>query len=64
MKNVEGKGSIVNIGSIASMRGRPGGLTYCAAKAALDQITRSLAVELGGKYKVFHHEFFLKTAFF
>ena len=40
-------GSIVNVSSIAAWVGTPGHAAYCASKAALDAITRVLAVELG-----------------
>jgi NAD(P)-dependent dehydrogenase (short-subunit alcohol dehydrogenase family) len=42
-----GGGSIVNLGSIAWMRGRPHLVGYAAAKAAIFGITRTLARELG-----------------
>ncbi len=42
-------GSIVNVSSIASAVGLPLHAAYCASKAALDAITRVLAVELGPK---------------
>lgn len=40
-------GSIINISSVASMLGMPGGAVYCGTKAAVDAVTRSLAKELG-----------------
>jgi NAD(P)-dependent dehydrogenase (short-subunit alcohol dehydrogenase family) len=40
-----GKGSIVNIASIAGLVGRPGLAAYCASKAGLVNLTRSLALE-------------------
>jgi 3-oxoacyl-[acyl-carrier protein] reductase len=40
-------GSIVNISSIASFSAMPNSSVYAATKAAVDQITRSLAKELG-----------------
>ncbi len=42
-----GRGSIINIGSIASVVGLPGRASYCASKGALDLLTRSLATEWG-----------------
>ena len=39
-------GSIVNVSSIASGFGWPGRLPYAAAKAAIESMTRTLAVEL------------------
>ena len=41
------KGNIVNVSSVAGLRPYAGILTYCASKAAVDQITRCLALELG-----------------
>jgi len=40
-----GNGTIVNIGSFYDKLGVPGGLAYCASKAAIGAITRCLAVE-------------------
>lgn len=40
-------GSVVNVSSIASRVGTPGHAAYCASKAALDALTRVMAVELG-----------------
>jgi 3-oxoacyl-[acyl-carrier protein] reductase len=40
-------GSIINISSVASTLGMPGGAVYCGTKAAVDAVTRSLAKELG-----------------
>jgi NAD(P)-dependent dehydrogenase (short-subunit alcohol dehydrogenase family) len=40
-----GKGSIVNIASIAGLVGRPGLAAYCASKAGVVNLTRSLALE-------------------
>jgi 3-oxoacyl-[acyl-carrier protein] reductase len=40
-------GSIINIGSMASLTAPPGGSVYSATKGAVDVITRSLAAELG-----------------
>ena len=42
-----GGGSIINMGSISWMRGRPGMLGYTTSKAAISGMTRSLAAELG-----------------
>ena len=41
------KGAIVNVSSLASHHGLPDHTAYCATKAALDAITRVMAVELG-----------------
>lgn len=40
-------GSIINISSVVSTLGLPGGTVYCGTKAAVDAVTRSLAKELG-----------------
>ncbi len=40
-------GNIVNISSVAGLRPYPGLLPYCTSKAAVDQITRCLSLELG-----------------
>jgi 3-oxoacyl-[acyl-carrier protein] reductase len=42
-------GSIINIGSIASLNPPPAGTVYSATKAALDAITKGLAGELGSR---------------
>jgi NAD(P)-dependent dehydrogenase (short-subunit alcohol dehydrogenase family) len=42
-----GAGSIVMLGSISWMRGRPGMVGYTTAKAAINGLTRTLARELG-----------------
>lgn len=44
----EGGGSIINLGSISWLRGRPNLIAYTAAKAAISGISRTLARELGG----------------
>lgn len=41
------RGSIINIGSIASVVGLPGRASYCASKGAMSLLTRSLATEWG-----------------
>ena len=43
----KGKGSIVNVSSIAAVIGTPIGSVYNASKAAMDALTRSWAVEFG-----------------
>ena len=40
-------GSVVNLSSQASMRGIADHAAYCAAKGAVDQLTRVMALELG-----------------
>jgi NAD(P)-dependent dehydrogenase (short-subunit alcohol dehydrogenase family) len=42
-----GHGSIIMLGSISWMRGRPGMVGYTTAKAAINGMTRTLARELG-----------------
>jgi len=42
-------GSIINIGSMASLSPPPGGSVYSATKGAVDVLTRGLAMELGPK---------------
>lgn len=42
-----GRGSIVMLGSVSWMRGRPGMAGYSTAKAAINGLTRTLARELG-----------------
>ncbi|SFR27148.1 NAD(P)-dependent dehydrogenase, short-chain alcohol dehydrogenase family [Lentzea waywayandensis] len=43
----KGKGSIVNVSSIAAVVGTPVGSVYNASKAAMDALTRSWAIEFG-----------------
>ncbi|GFS62552.1 3-oxoacyl-[acyl-carrier-protein] reductase FabG [Nephila pilipes] len=42
------KGNIINVSSIAGLRSFPGIAAYCMSKAAIDQLTRCLALELAG----------------
>jgi 7-alpha-hydroxysteroid dehydrogenase len=42
-------GSIVNLSSIAAVRTRPGLMGYSIATAAMDQMTRTMAIALSGK---------------
>lgn len=46
---VNSKGNIVNVSSVAGLRSFPNILAYCMSKAALDQFTRCVALELAGK---------------
>lgn len=46
-----GGGSIVNVSSVASSRALDQHIAYCASKAALDSMTKVMALELG-KHKV------------
>jgi NAD(P)-dependent dehydrogenase (short-subunit alcohol dehydrogenase family) len=43
---IESKGNIINVSSVAGTRAFAGVLAYCVSKAALDQFTRCLALEL------------------
>ncbi|WP_234819538.1 MULTISPECIES: SDR family NAD(P)-dependent oxidoreductase [Sinorhizobium] len=43
----KGAGSVIMLGSISWMRGRPGMVGYTTAKAAINGLTRTLARELG-----------------
>jgi NAD(P)-dependent dehydrogenase (short-subunit alcohol dehydrogenase family) len=45
-------GAIVNISSVSALRPSPGTAAYGAAKAGVDSLTRSLAVEWGPKVRV------------
>jgi len=40
------KGNIINMSSVAGLRPYPGLLAYCVSKAAVDQLTRCLALDL------------------
>lgn len=43
----KGSGTIISIGSINAERGREGSMPYCAAKAAIEGMTKTIAKELG-----------------
>jgi NAD(P)-dependent dehydrogenase (short-subunit alcohol dehydrogenase family) len=43
------KGNIVNVSSVAGTRSFPGVLAYCVSKAAIDQFTRCVSLELAPK---------------
>ncbi|CAM4427542.1 Enoyl-(Acyl carrier protein) reductase [Pedobacter westerhofensis] len=45
----EGGGSIINLSSTISLNPIPGTLIYCAVKAGVDSIAKTLAKELGPK---------------
>lgn len=45
---LHGGGSVVNIGSMASRFGLPGAVAFTASKAAIEGMTRAMAVELAG----------------
>ncbi|XP_078581821.1 3-oxoacyl-[acyl-carrier-protein] reductase FabG-like isoform X2 [Branchiostoma floridae x Branchiostoma japonicum] len=44
------KGAIVNVSSLAGLRAIPGMLAYNMSKAAVDQFTRCVAIELASKH--------------
>ena len=46
---LESGGAIVNVSSVTGLRAFPGVLAYCVSKAATDQLTRCLALELAPK---------------
>jgi NAD(P)-dependent dehydrogenase (short-subunit alcohol dehydrogenase family) len=52
MRDQDGGGSIVNISSVSALRPSPGTAGYGAAKAGLDSLTRSLAVEWAPRVRV------------
>ncbi len=43
------KGNVVNLSSVTGIRAFPGILAYCASKAALEQMTRCVALEVASK---------------
>ena len=45
----QGKGKIINISSVRSFQGRAEDLAYAPSKGAVNQLTRSLAIEWGAK---------------
>jgi len=52
MQRQDSGGSIVNISSVSALRPSPGTAAYGAAKAGVDSLTRSLAVEWAPKVRV------------
>jgi NAD(P)-dependent dehydrogenase (short-subunit alcohol dehydrogenase family) len=52
MQAQERGGVIVNIGSVSALRPSPGTAAYGAAKAGVDNLTKSLAVEWGPRVRV------------
>ena len=52
MQAQERGGSIVNISSVSAVRPSPGTAAYGAAKAGVDSLTRSLAVEWGPRVRI------------
>ncbi|RZB40996.1 adh short, KR and/or Shikimate DH domain containing protein, partial [Asbolus verrucosus] len=46
---IKTKGNIVNVSSVNGIRAFPGVLAYCVSKAAVDQFTRCVALDLAPK---------------
>ncbi|XP_014101317.1 3-oxoacyl-[acyl-carrier-protein] reductase FabG [Bactrocera oleae] len=46
---IKTQGNIVNVSSVAGLRSFAGGSVYCTSKAALDQFTRCIALDLAPK---------------
>jgi len=46
---IERKGNVVNVSSVNGLRAFPGVLAYCVSKAALDHLTRCVALEVASK---------------
>ena len=46
------KGSVINISSIHAKLTKPGFSFYASSKAALSMLTKSLAIDFGGKFRV------------
>jgi len=46
---IKTKGNVVNVSSVNGQRSFPGVLSYCVSKAAVDQLTRCVALELAPK---------------
>lgn len=46
---IERKGNVVNVSSVNGLRSFPGVLAYCTSKAALDQFTHCVALEVAAK---------------
>jgi 2-deoxy-D-gluconate 3-dehydrogenase len=45
----QGKGKVINISSVRGFQGRIGDMAYAPSKGAVNQLTRSLAIEWGPK---------------
>ena len=52
MQQQAGGGAIVNVSSVSALRPSPGTAAYGAAKAGIDSLTRTLAMEWGPKVRV------------
>ncbi len=46
---IERKGNVVNVSSVTGIRAFPGILSYCTSKAAVDQLTHCVALEVADK---------------
>jgi len=46
---IERQGNVVNVSSVTGIRAFPGVLSYCASKAAVDQLTHSAALEMASQ---------------
>jgi NAD(P)-dependent dehydrogenase (short-subunit alcohol dehydrogenase family) len=46
---IERKGNVVNVSSVTGIRAFPGILAYCASKAAVDQLTHCVALEVASQ---------------
>ena len=46
---IERQGNVVNVSSVTGIRSFPGVLSYCTSKAAVDQLTHCVALEVAGK---------------
>ena len=46
---IERKGNVVNVSSVNGLRAFPGVLAYCVSKAAIDHLTRCVALEVAPK---------------
>ncbi len=44
----KGRGAVVNVSSVTGTRAFPGVFSYCVSKAAVDQMTRCMALDLAG----------------
>ena len=46
---IAARGAVVNVSSVTGLRAFPGIVSYCASKAALDQLTRAAALDFAPK---------------
>ena len=46
---IERQGNVVNVSSVTGIRSFPGVLSYCTSKAAVDQLTHCVALEVAAK---------------